>query len=179
MKLVSNKKGFTLIELLAVIVILAVIILIAASNIGGMTSKAKKNVLGIEGNTLVDATKTAYQMEVLDGRIQTVTSSACFSLTYLYQEGYFDKMSTSDSSAGLHGNYSGSVLVETSDGIHYNYKFWISNGNYSISDADAGATGKGAEVTTAPASSTCGKTENKDGEIAYFKSKDSFSRLKD
>lgn len=144
-----NKKGFTLIELLAVIVILAVIILIAASNIGAMTSKAKKSVLAVEGNTLVDAAKTAYQMGILDGEIANASKSACFSLTYLNSEGYFDK--------GSKEGYNGSVLVTASDDAKtYSYKFWISDKSYSFTGVNEAATGSKADATRNPASETCG-----------------------
>lgn len=160
MNLIENKKGFTLIELLAVIVILAVIILIAASNIGAMTSKAKKSVLAVEGNTLVDAAKTAYQMGVLDGEIENASKSACFSLTYLNNEGYFDK--------GLDQGYNGSVLVTaSSDGKTYSYKFWISDKSYSITEAPEAATGSKADATRQQASETCGMTG--DETTHYFK----------
>ena len=109
-----KRKGFTLIELLAVIVILAVIILVAASNIGGMTTTARKNVLAVEGNTLVDSAKTAYQLAVLNGDI--TTGNACFSLGYLYNQNFFDK--------GEADKYTGSVLVTESSGKD-NYIFFI------------------------------------------------------
>lgn len=140
----NNKKGFTLIELLAVIVILAVIILIAASNIGGMTTTARKNVLAVEGNTMVDVSKTAYQLAVLEGDI--TTGSACFSLAYLYNQNYFDK--------GAKDGYTGSVLVTESDG-KYTYNFWISNGSYLLDGVESGATGKKA-TDGDKASENCG-----------------------
>ena len=148
MSLQENKKGFTLIELLAVIVVLAVIIMIAAGNIGSMSSTARKNVLAVEGNTLVDGAKTAYQLAVLNGEI--TTGSACFSLTYLYNEGFFDKGPSSNPA------YSGSVLVEPSnEGKQFTYTFWISNSSYTIGNAEYGATGKVAS-NGASASETCG-----------------------
>lgn len=148
MSLQLNKKGFTLIELLAVIVVLAVIIMVAAGNIGSMSSTARKNILAVEGNTLVDSAKSAYQMAVLNNEITTGT--ACFSLTYLYNEGLFDK-GPDDTPA-----YSGSVLVEpVNDGKQFNYKFWISNSSHTIENATYGATGKVAK-DGASASETCG-----------------------
>lgn len=140
----KDNKGFTLIELLAVIVILAVIILVAASNIGGMTTTARKNVLAVEGNTLVDSAKTAYQLAVLNGDI--TTGNACFSLAYLYNQNFFDK--------GAADKYTGSVLVGENNG-KYTYNFWISNGSYKLENAPSGATGKVA-VDGASSSETCG-----------------------
>lgn len=146
-----NKKGFTLIELLAVIVILAVIILIAASNIGGMTTTARKNVLAVEGNTLVDGAKTAYQLAVLNGDI--TTGAACFSLEYLYKEGYFDKGPDSNP------KYTGSVLIEPdANGKIYTYHFWISNSSYALKNAESGATGKVAENGESASENCDGKT---------------------
>ena len=144
MDILKSKKGFTLIELLAVIVILAVIILIAASNIGGMTTTARKNVLALEGNTLVDSAKNAYQLAVLNGDI--TTGSACFSLAYLYNQNFFDK--------GAADKYTGSVLVTETSG-KFSYNFWVSNGSYKIENAASGATGKVA-VDGATAAENCG-----------------------
>lgn len=159
MKLVSNKKGFTLIELLAVIVILAVIILIAASNIGGMTTKAKKNVLAIEGNTLVDAAKTAYQMDTLEGTINVTGSGEyCYSLEELVSNGYFEKSGD---------DYQGSVLISPIIGKNgYTYKFWISNKSYSFNGKDKsgvteGATGNNADSNYTPASKDCNGKKSK------------------
>ena len=155
MDIVKNKKGFTLIELLAVIVILAIIILIAAQNIGGMTETARKNVLAIEGNTAVDVAKTAYQMAVLE---EGITGSACFSLKYLYDQGWFEKGSGKD-------NYNGSVLVEPKSGGQYTYKFWISNGKYITTNAegaDSGSTGNALQKGENAAASDCnGKGDKK------------------
>lgn len=158
MNIVKNKKGFTLIELLAVIVILAIIILIAATNIGGLTQTAKKNVLAVEGNTLVDSAKLAYQQAQLDGEI-TGVGDYCFSVEYLKKNGFFDK--------GKDEKYFGSVLVTpNSDGKVFTYKFWISNGSLKIdadsskngtvgSGAPAGVKGKSAVSTEEHASENC------------------------
>ncbi len=152
MKCTKNKNGFTLIELLAVIVILAIIILIAVQNVNGMTATARKRVLAIEGNTLIDGAKNAYQFAILDGKI--TTGSACFSLNYLYTEGLFSK--------GTGDGYNGSVLVEpdASNDKIFNYHFWISNKNYVITNAALGDSGNGSNVVKATgsnaASSTCG-----------------------
>jgi type IV pilus assembly protein PilA len=124
----KDTKGFTLIELLAVIVILAIIILVATSNVGGVTQTARKNVLAVEGSSAIDAAKEAYQLAVLEGDI--TTGDACFSLKYLYDEGYYSKGSGSD-------KYKGSVLVSTTDGKVYTYKYWISDQNYTISGASS------------------------------------------
>ena len=155
MDVMKNKKGFTLIELLAVIVILSIIILIAASNIGAMTTTARKNVLAVEGNTLVDGAKTAYQLAVLNGDI--TNNAACFSIAYLYNEGYFDKGPSSNS------GYFGSVLIEPdANGKIYTYTFWISNGSYMLENAASGATGKVAtnhDATKETALNSCGGTK--------------------
>lgn len=153
MDFVKDKKGFTLIELLAVIVILAIIILIAVQNISGMTTVARKRVLAIEGNTLVDSAKNAYQFAILDGKI--TTGGACFSLEYLYNEGLFSK--------GPKDGYNGSVLVQPDEnGKIFTYHFWISNKNYIITNAELGDAGNGSNVTkvsgTSTASTNCGAT---------------------
>lgn len=149
MDLKKNKSGFTLIELLAVIVILAIIILIASSNIGGMMTTARKNALAVEGDTLVNTAKSAYQMEVLNGNIIS-TDTVCFSLDYLYKTGLFTK--------GSSDKYNGSVLITPDkSGAQYTYTAWISNGNYKIDNAPLGKiTGNLATVNTAAASENCG-----------------------
>lgn len=154
MRILKNRKGFTLVELLAVIVVLAVIILIASSNVGEMMVRARKNALAIEGNELINAAKTAYQMEVLDGRIKS--GSACFSMAYLYKNGYYSK--GSGIGEGKDG-YSGSVLVTVPAGAgNTTYTFWISNGSYKIDAAATGATGTSAAASTETASANCGNT---------------------
>jgi type IV pilus assembly protein PilA len=154
----KDTKGFTLIELLAVIVILAIIILVATSNVGGMTQTARKNVLALEGNTLVDSAKEAYQIAVLNGEI--TTGDACFSLQYLYQEGYYSKDSTS--------GYQGSVLVTAESDKLFSYKFWISDKNYVLSDAESGATGSGATKVTDDASKASKNCNNASVQKLYL-----------
>ena len=87
MNLKKTKKGFTLVELLAVIVILSVIILIAATNVGGITNNAKKNTLASEGNTMVDSAKLAYEFLEEEGELE-YHSQICIGLSYLYRKGY-------------------------------------------------------------------------------------------
>ena len=152
MNVINNKKGFTLIELLAVIVILAVIILIAASNIGAMTQTARKNVLAVEANTLIDSAKTAYQIDMLEGGI--ADTGKCYSLAELKNNGYFEKNDD---------NYHGSVqITPSSSSSSYTYKVWISNGSYRNSNQsagnDLGINGIIIERSTSQASDDCGKT---------------------
>lgn len=148
MRISKNRNGFTLVELLAVIVILAVIILIASSNVLSQMDKARKNALAIEGNTLINSAKNAYQNGILEGSI--TTGSACFSLEYLYKEGLFSK--------GAKDHYTGSVLVKPeSSGKVVTYTYWISNGSYVVS-GDTGTTGSGATNGTS-ASANCGNIE--------------------
>ncbi len=150
MNVMKDNRGFTLIELLAVIVILAIIIVIASSNIGGLTTTARKNVLAVEGNTLVESAKTAYQLAVLNGEV--TTEPACFSLAYLYKEAYFDKGPQSNP------KYTGSVLITPDEsGKIYTYKYWISNSSYVLSEATPETKGKSAVKGTS-ASETCGTT---------------------
>jgi type IV pilus assembly protein PilA len=159
MDLMKNKKGFTLIELLAVIVILAILILVATTNIGSVTQRARKNVLGVEGNELVSGSKTAYQLAVLDG--QVTTGSACFSLEYLYQEGYFSKGSTD--------GYKGSVFVDPGDNATiFDYYFWINDKNYTLSAQASGATGTDAtKYSTSNAASEVCEGKAKAGTIMF------------
>lgn len=146
MNIRKNKNGFTLVELLAVIVILAVIILIASNSVLSQMDKARKNALAIEGNTLINSAKNAYQSAILEGKV--TTGSACFSLEYLYKEGLFSKGKQKD-------NYTGSVLVAPdSSGKIVTYTFWISNGSYIVS-GETGTTGSGASNGTS-ASENCG-----------------------
>ncbi len=142
----KNKKGFTLVELLAVIVVLSIIILIASSGIGSAMQKARKSALAIEGNELINAAKSAYQLDILDNNVKS--GSACYSLEYLYQEGYYSK--------GLDQDYVGSVLVK-SDGSKVSYNFWITNGSFAFSDKPAGTTGSDA-TSDGTTSNSCGVT---------------------
>lgn len=120
-----NKKGFTLVELLAVIVILAVVMLIATTAVGPLMTKSRKSALGTEGIGLVDAAKMAYQAEQADSNSGIkATSSACFSLDWLYEHNYFEK---SDADG-----YYGSVLVSRQSDGKYEYTFWIGNGTYAF-----------------------------------------------
>lgn len=134
----KNKKGFTLVELLAVIVVLSIIILIASSGIGSAMQKARKSALAIEGNELINAAKSAYQLDILENKVKS--GSACYSLETLFQDGYYSKGGDEKD-----GGYTGSVLV-TSNGTKVSYKFWIGNGSFVFAGADAGATGSAAET---------------------------------
>lgn len=145
---IKNQKGFTLVELLAVIVILAIIILVASNNVFTQIGKARQNALALEGNTLIDSARIAYQNEILDGNL--MTGGACFSLEYLYEAGLFTK--------GPKDHYSGSVLVKPS-GNQVTYKFWIGNGSYNVV-GETGTTGTAATENTGDASSTCGEEGN-------------------
>lgn len=149
MNISKSKDGFTLVELLAVIVILAVIILIASNSVLSQMEKARKNALAIEGNTLINAAKNAYQEAILEGKI--TTGSACFSLEYLYNKGLFSKSSKD--------NYSGSVLVKP-DGNIVEYSFWITNGSYVFTNAKTGANGTSATAGST-ASENCGGSGDK------------------
>ncbi len=132
-----NKKGFTLVELLAVIVVLAVVILIASSSVGSAMIRARKGALAIEANEAINSAKSAYQLEVLDGTIQS--GGACFSIEFLNKEGYFSK--------GANEKYKGSVLVSPSaDGRTFDYKVWLTNGSFTILGKDATGANKGADV---------------------------------
>lgn len=146
---VKKKNGFTLVELLAVIVVLAVIILIASSSVGTAIISARKSALAIEGNELINSAKNAYQMEVLEGNI--TNGSACFSLEYLFKEGYYSKSAAN--------KYTGSVLVAPdASGKNITYTFWISNGSYMVT-GETGTTGKNATNDTT-ASTNCGSATN-------------------
>lgn len=161
MDLKKNKSGFTLIELLAVIVILSIIILIASSNIGGMMTTARKNALAVEGDSLANTAKSAYQMEILNGNIGS--EKACFSLQYLYLTGLFSK---GEKNPNGKEEYSGSVLVTPDDNkVQFTYTVWISNKNYSISGAKLGEiSGSSATASTTAASETCGNAAG----LTYF-----------
>lgn len=141
--MIKNKKGFTLIELLAVIVVLAILILLASNNYLSQLDRARKNALAIEGNTLINAAKQAYETAILESRI--TSGSACFSLEYLYQEGIYSK--------GSKNNYTGSVLVSFDDKIP-TYTFWISNGTFVI-QGGTGETGTNNATKGASASNNC------------------------
>ena len=119
----------------------------------------KKNVLAIEGNTMIDAAKTAYQMDTLDGLIGE-NAAYCYSLASLVDNGYFDKNGD---------DYNGSVQITPNGDNGYTYKFWISNKSYSFNGnkdqitnspgVSEGATGKDADTSYKKASDNCGKAE--------------------
>lgn len=127
-----NKKGFTLVELLAVIVILAVVMLIAVTAVGPMMTKSRKSALGVEGVGAVDAAKAAFQAEQLNSTTDGIkpTSSACFTIDYLCEEGYFEKGCNEGETDG----YAGSVSVEHTENGKFDYKFSITNGSYYFVD---------------------------------------------
>ena len=154
MNIKKNKNGFTLVELLAVIVILAVIILIASNSVLSQMDRARKNALAIEGNTLINAAKNAYQAAILDGFSGNTT--ACFSLGYLYKEGLFSK-----GPGEKEGGYSGSVkITPNSTDKNVTYEFWISNGSYVV-HGFAGDTGKNA-TNGASTSNSCERQNESD-----------------
>lgn len=141
----KKNTGFTLIEMLAVIVVLAILILLTTSSVVPLVTTARKNALGIEGNKLIEAGKSAYQMAILDGKV--TNGSACFSLEYLFNQQYFPK--------GPSDKYSGSVLVAVDSNKKVSYTFWISNGSYVFDNAKSGTVGS-AGKDGAKASENCG-----------------------
>ncbi len=153
---IKNKKGFTLIELLAVIVVLSIIILIATTNITKATIKARKGVLAVEGNELVDAAETVYQWEALEGNVTSGT--VCISLQYLYDSSMYSK--------GKDDGYTGSVLIEPTGDDQVTYKIWISNGSYFVNGKDDGITATDVEQQTKSSNvanlETCGTTQSTD-----------------
>ena len=110
-----NKKGFTLVELLAVIVILAIVMLIGGTVVLPMMQKAQKSSLGTEGvSTLKSAEKTYSSDSMLNTKGYTSTSTVCYNLTYLCNNGSFDK-----GCADKNDGYTGSVLVKhNNDGTY-------------------------------------------------------------
>lgn len=137
-KILRNKKGFTLVELLAVIVVLAVVMLIASSGVGSAMTKARKSSLAIEGGYLVDAARTAYNLEILQPGFAE-SNSVCYTLQYLYEDGDYDK--------GKDQGYYGSVLVtkNASNSNILEYKFWISNGSFAYVNKEKGVAYDQAE----------------------------------
>ena len=63
-----NKKGFTLIELLAVIVILAIIALIATPAVLNIIEDSRKASAEASARNIVNAAKTYYMSETMNGR---------------------------------------------------------------------------------------------------------------
>ena len=126
-----KKNGFTLVELLAVIVILAVVMLIGVTAVLPLMTRAQRNALASEGIGLIDTGKAAFQAEQLDESELKLppNESYCFSIDWLRKHNYYDKASN---------KYSGSLLVlYNKQTLHYDYYFWITNGNYHISGGTA------------------------------------------
>jgi len=63
-----NRKGFTLIELLAVIVILAIIALIATPAVLNIIEDSRKSAAEASARNIVNAAKTFYMNETMNGR---------------------------------------------------------------------------------------------------------------
>lgn len=142
MKLLKNKNGFTLIELLAVIVVLAIIMLIATtqvlpliedSRIGGFTSTA---------NTIVSTVETVVLADEIKG--QSINSNVCYTIKYLYDEGYLGKITGVAVDDEATSGYAGYVTVtKSAEGsttstyvytislIDYSTSYRVYNYNYS------------------------------------------------
>ena len=149
----SKKKGFTLMELLAVIVVLAVIMLIASTAVIPTIQKANQRALGTEGLALIDAAKTAYQMEQMKtGGSVTAARNACFDMQWLKDQGYYTK--------GTAEGYAGSVYISSPSSTTPTYTFWISNGTYAYTKVTSTEYSQQAEAksaaSTANASDKCG-----------------------
>ena len=63
-----KKRGFTLIELLAVIVILAIIALIATPAVLNIIEDSRKSVAEASARNIINAAKTYYMSETMNGR---------------------------------------------------------------------------------------------------------------
>ncbi len=126
----KNRKGFTLVELIAVIVILGVVILIAATSIGPLITRARKGALGEEGLHMIEAAKYAHKLDEIDEANNIKGSkSICYSLKWLNENDYYDK--------GKDEGYTGSVLIEYDEETkNYSYKFWLSNGTYVFNNVN-------------------------------------------
>ena len=143
-----NTKGFTLVELLAVIVILAVVMTMAVSMVGPLMARSRKGALGEEGLGLIEQAKQAYQLQQMkpSGAIKS-TSTVCFSLAWLHNNGFFEK--------GSENGYTGSVLIKYNSG-NYSYSFWISNGTYTFTNMSQQGYDYETATDGGPASETCG-----------------------
>ena len=133
----TKKKGFTLVELLAVIVILAVLVLLAVPSVIKMMDNSKKNVFGVEANSIASSAKLAYAQDLLDGEMhgdpvqigagtENEHTAYCYDKTDLAN--FVDKTFAEDAVVG--------VLVDPTDNT---YKVFYFDGTYYAAGQNSGA----------------------------------------
>lgn len=96
-----NNKGFTLVELLAVIVILATIIMIAAPNVTGYLESSRKKayvlnakqvIEAVSNDVLMNGSKSAYNMEDINGLLDSKHRLVTSPYGQNYSEGSYVKV---------------------------------------------------------------------------------------
>ena len=132
MKILNEKKGFTLIELLAVIVILAVIMLAAGQSVFGIIGNAQKGSFNNEFIGLLQAAQASAQVDMATNKLRGNTATVCYSLEWLYEQGYFTGKNKNDA-------YHGSVLVKYDPTSVNSIKLygWMTSDSYATKIADA------------------------------------------
>lgn len=130
----KDARGFTLIELLAVIVVLAIVILMAVQAVIPQLQEAKKNVLAMEANNVIDAANTYLMNNGLsNGKLTLPVNDGayeCVDIEELIKAGQLDMDIE---------KYEGSVKVQKSGNI-YLFTVWLHNKNEKLM-----VNGKGVE----------------------------------
>lgn len=144
-KLLEKREGFTLIELLAVIVILAVIMLVASTSVAGVMKNAKQGTFRNEFLSFLESAQIKAGLDQMDGTtLRTPGSSKCYALSDITQ---FSKSTDA--------NYAGSVKVTKKADNSLEYKAWLSNKEFIITNNDSGVQLSDVLDYTADASSSC------------------------
>lgn len=93
----------------------------------------RKSILGTEGIAALKAAETAFQSEQMKGNNAKFksTDDVCFTLNYLFTQGFFDKGNKSSNDG-----YYGSVLADYENG-RVSYTFWITNSKYAFFNANS------------------------------------------
>lgn len=136
----KKKNGFTLVELLAVIVILSVLVLLAVPSVLKMLDGARKDTFELETERIIEAAKTAYSSDVMDG-----DEKGCYSLEEL--KPYLEKTFPTGSV--------GSVQITIPETGPVVYKVWYYNGKYSVANQVSGSLTVGTTAGTSTFN-TCG-----------------------
>lgn len=122
MKKTNKNKGFTLVELLAVVVILALLATVTIVLVNGIIDDSRSSVSDIQKEKIEKAAQEYYLKE---GNLDSVSS--CINLSYLIDNGYFEKEEIKNPESDETMN--GSVKI-TYDSNQYKYEYQEIKCNY-------------------------------------------------